>query len=126
MENKSLNDDIRLAQNARKKACVDLEDDYTVGCVIKSKSGRKYTGCNINVKSSEVIYAEKAALMKAISEGEKEFEYIFIISGKKDKNLEKYLPNKECIEFMKKFVDDDFKIYNLYSNKIEEYDLSKI
>ena len=116
----ALNDDIRLAQNARKNARVD-EQDYSVGSVIKAKSGRKYTGCNI--KSSEIISAEKVALIKAISEGEQEFEYIFIIGGPKDKKTEKYLPSNECIEFIKKFVDNDFKIYNLYSNKLEEYKL---
>lgn len=114
-----LKEDIRLAQNARRNAYLKT-GEQTVGAVIKSKSGRKYTGCNIEVDEKN-IWAEKVALEKAISEGEKEFEYVLIIGGKKNLEPEKYLPCKESIQFLRNFVEETFKIYIVYQNKIEEY-----
>lgn len=116
-----LKDDIRLAQNARKRALVN-EDDFSIGVVLKSKNGRRYVGSNIK-NSLEEISAEQVALEKAISEGEKEFEYIFITAGKKNKEAEKYVMKEEIKNFLKEFVDSDFKIYVLYENNIVEYSL---
>ena len=104
----NLKDDIRLAQNARKNAFLKT-GEYAIGAVIKTKSGRRYTGCNIEVSTSEMIWAEKVALEKAISEGEKEFEYILVIGGNKNQETEKYLPCEECKKFINIFVDEDFK-----------------
>lgn len=121
----NLKEDIRLAQNARRNAYIK-SGEYTIGVLIKTKSGRKYTGCNIEINSSEMICAEQVALTKAISEGEKEFDYMVIMGGKKDYETEKYLPCKTCREMMSCFVDEDFKIYIVYQNKIEEYLFSQV
>ena len=119
-----LKEDIRLAQNARRNSYVK-ENGYSVGVVIKSKSGRKYTGCNIEIDSLNKACAEKVALEKAISEGEKEFEYMVIIAGKKNQESEKYLPCEDCKKNIMYFVDDNFKIYIVYESKIEEYKLKE-
>ena len=116
----NLRDDIRLIQNARRNAYV-RKDEVTVGAVIKTKSGRKYTGCNIEVSETEMVWAEKVSITKAISEGEKDFDYIVVMAGKKDKEPEKYLPDEKCKEFIKNFVDENFKVYVIYDSKIEEY-----
>ena len=121
----NLKEDIRLAQNARRNAYIKSGKN-TIGVLIKTKSGRKYTGCNIEINSSEMICAEQVALTKAISEGEKEFDYMVIMGGKKDCEPEKYLPCKTCREMMSCFVDEDFKIYIVYQNKIEEYLFSQV
>lgn len=121
----NLKEDIRLVQNARRNAYIKL-GEYTVGALIKTKSGRKYTGCNIEINSSEMICAEQVALTKAISEGEKEFDYMVIMGVKKDYETEKYLPCKKCKEMINSFVDKDFKIYIVYQNKIEEYCFDKM
>lgn len=116
-----LKDDIRLAQNARRKALVN-EEDYSVGVVLKSKNGRKYIGSNIK-NTLEEISAEQVALEKAISEGEREFDYIFITAGKKNKEAEKYIMKEEIKKILKEFADADFKIYVLYENNVVEYSL---
>ena len=120
-----LKDDIRLVQNARRHAFVN-EDEYSVGAVIKTKSGRKYTGCNIKINSTINTCAEQVAIEKAISEGEREFEYIVVMGGKKNQEVEKYLPCENCKKILKNFVDENFKIYTIYQNKVEEYSLSEI
>ena len=120
-----LKEDIRLVQNVRRNAYIKTKE-FTVGALIKTKSGRKYTGCNIELSPFETICAEQVALTKAISEGEKDFEYMVIMGGKKDFEPEKYLPCEKCKQIMSCFVDENFKIYFVYQNKIEEFILSQI
>ena len=119
-----LKEDIRLVQNVRRNAYIN-NTNFTVGAVIKTKSGRKYTGCNIELSSLEMICAERVALEKAISEGDREFEYLVVMGGKHNQEAEKYLPSKESISFISKFVDEKFKIYVVYQSKIEEYNIDE-
>ena len=52
---------------------------YAVGAALLTKSGKIFTGCNIeNAAFPVTICAERTAIFKAISEGEKEFEAIAI------------------------------------------------
>jgi cytidine deaminase len=47
-----------------------------------ARSGRIYTGCNVeNASYSLTICAERAALFKAVSEGEREFEAIAVVTA---------------------------------------------
>jgi cytidine deaminase len=55
---------------------------FHVGAALKSKSGIIYSGHNIEVSSySLTICAERVALFKALSEGEREFESIVITAS---------------------------------------------
>ena len=52
---------------------------YAVGAALLTKSGKIYTGCNIENAAYPVsLCAERTAIFKAVSEGEKEFEAIAI------------------------------------------------
>ena len=52
---------------------------YAVGAALLTKSGKIFTGCNIeNAAFPVTICAERTAIFKAISEGEKEFEAIAV------------------------------------------------
>ena len=52
---------------------------YKVGAALLTKSGKIYTGCNIeNAGYSATVCAERTAVFKAISEGETEFEAIAV------------------------------------------------
>lgn len=120
-----LTDDIRLANNARKRAYVKYTE-YTVGAVLMAKNGKRYTGCNIQNHGIQSTCAERVAFLKAISEGEMGFERIVVIGGPKDKEPERCLPCGYCRQFMSEFVDKDFKIYTVYGNKVEEYTMEEI
>ena len=108
----NLKDDIILATNARTRAYVKYTP-YTVGAVLKTKSGQS-------------TCAERVAFLKAISEGETEFESILVIGGPKDEPAEQCLPCGYCRQFMSEFVEDDFKIYTVYDKKVEEYTLKEL
>lgn len=57
--------------------------NFTVGAALLTKSGKVYTGCNIECATfSPTNCAERTALFKAVSEGEREFSAIAIVGGK--------------------------------------------
>lgn len=75
---------------------------YPVGACLLAKSGRVYTGCNIENASYGVTNcAERTALFKAVSEGEREFVAIAVVT-------EKYLgwPCGVCRQVLYEFAPD--------------------
>ena len=55
--------------------------NFKVGAALKSKSGKIFTGCNVeNASYGLTICAERVAIFKAISEGETEFEQIVVVA----------------------------------------------
>jgi cytidine deaminase len=72
---------IGLAQEARRRAYAPYSN-YPVGVALRARSGRIFTGCNIeNAAYPASICAERTAIFKAISEGEKEFDVITVVSS---------------------------------------------
>jgi cytidine deaminase len=71
---------INLANEARRRAYAPYSK-YQVGAALRTKSGRIYTGCNIeNAAYPHSICAERVAIYKAVSEGEREFEVIVVVT----------------------------------------------
>ena len=72
---------IDLANEARKRAYVPYSN-YPVGAALRTKSGRLYTGVNIeNAAYPHTMCAERVAIFKAVSEGESEFEVIAVVTN---------------------------------------------
>lgn len=72
---------IDLANEARKHAYVPYSK-YPVGAAIRTKSGRLYTGVNVeNAAYPQTMCAERVAVFKAVSEGESEFEVIAVVTN---------------------------------------------
>ena len=61
----------------------EIQDDQVVMRVgLLTKSGKIYTGCNVeNAVYSLTICAERAAVFKAVSEGEREFDAIAVVTA---------------------------------------------
>ncbi|NTW05778.1 MAG: cytidine deaminase [Peptococcaceae bacterium] len=58
---------------------------FRVGAVLLCELGKKYTGCNVeNSSFSLTCCAERVAIFKAISEGEKEFKALVLVSDSED------------------------------------------
>ena len=71
---------IDLANEARKRAYAPYSH-YRVGAALRTKSGRIYTGVNVeNAAYPTTMCAERVAVYKAVSEGEKEFEVIAVVT----------------------------------------------
>lgn len=122
----NLSEDMKLALNARNRSYVPYSK-FTVGAVLKCKSGKRYIGCNIENHGIQSTCAERVAFLKAISEGEKEFEYIVVAGGKEKQGVEEEcMPCGYCRQFMSEFVDKDFKIYTFDKKKIRQYSMDDI
>ena len=53
--------------------------DYPVGAALKTPAGKVFTGCNIeNASYPATICAERTALVKAVSEGERQFDTLVV------------------------------------------------
>ncbi len=71
---------IDLANEARQRAYVPYSK-YRVGSALRTKSGRIFTGVNVeNAAYPQTMCAERIAIFKAVSEGEKEFAAIAVVT----------------------------------------------
>ena len=72
---------IALANEARRWAYAPYSN-YPVGASMRTKSGRLFTGCNVvNAAYPTGMCAERVAMFKAVSEGEREFEVIAVATS---------------------------------------------
>jgi len=74
---------IEYAKEARNNACVDISN-FKVGAALLDKSGKIILGCNIEDPSGigvTNICAERCAVVKALSEGYRDFVKIAVVGG---------------------------------------------
>ena len=82
MEKAEIQSLIREAFKARSFAYTPYSH-FKVGAALLAKNGMVYTGCNIeNAGYTPTNCAERTALFKAVSEGEREFTAIAIVGSK--------------------------------------------
>jgi cytidine deaminase len=71
---------VDLANTARQRAYAPYSN-YPVGSALRTKTGRIFTGVNVeNAAYPQTMCAERVAIFKAVSEGEKEFEAISVVT----------------------------------------------
>ena len=71
---------IDLANEARRRSYAPYSN-YRVGAALRTTSGRIFTGVNVeNAAYPTSICAERTAVFKAVSEGEREFEIIAVVT----------------------------------------------
>jgi cytidine deaminase len=71
---------IDMANEARRRAYAPYSN-YRVGAALRAKSGRVFTGVNVeNAAYPAGICAERTAVFKAVSEGEREFDVISVVT----------------------------------------------
>lgn len=122
----NLDNAISIAKSVRQNSYAP-HSSYFVGAALKCKSGKIYSGCNIENDGIMSICAERVAFTKALSEGERDFEYIVVCGGTSLDSLQDCSPCGYCRQFISEFVDKDFKIYLLGPNdKVSEYTISDL
>ncbi|MCL2153528.1 MAG: cytidine deaminase [Oscillospiraceae bacterium] len=95
-----------LAKEARLNAITDISG-FKVGAALLAKDGKVFLGCNIEDRSGigvTNICAERCAMIKALSEGYREFEAIAVAGGKDD--LVFCTPCGVCRQYLNTFCPD--------------------
>ena len=90
---------------------------FAVGAAVITMNGKIYTGCNIeNASYGMTICAERCAIWKAISEGEKEIKAVAIFSP----NTNNCHPCGACRQVMLEFqsLEHEIEIITEDDNKI--------
>ena len=98
---------------------------FSVGASVLTDSGKIYTGCNVeNSSFGMTICAERCAIFKAISEGERIISAVAIYSP----NADDCNPCGACRQVMYEFQDDDKDVEIITENmgelivrKLSEY-----
>ena len=117
---------IQLAAEARKKAYAPYSGFY-VGAALLGKSGKVYTGCNVeNAAYTPTNCAERTAVFKAVSEGEREFSAIAIVGGMGEEMSDFCAPCGICRQVLAEFCDADFPIVLGTPEKYQVYTLAEL
>lgn len=92
---------VALALHVRERAYAPYSR-FPVGAALLGRSGRVYTGCNVeNASYPLTTCAERAAVAKAVSEGEREFQAIAVVTATGG------TPCGACRQILHEFGGDD-------------------
>ena len=116
-----------LAIDAMKMAYVPYSG-YTVGAALLTSTGKVFTGCNIeNASFTPTVCAERTAIFKAVSEGERIFEMIAVAGGKGGVVNGEFPPCGVCRQVMAEFCSPEFPIlFVVGDGKYTEHTLGEI
>ena len=109
---------VRLARAARLQAYAPYSQ-YAVGAALLCASGRIYTGCNVeNVSYGLTICAERTAVVKAVSEGDRDCVAIAVVTengaspcGACRQMLSEFGPDMEVVIACAE--GDEYEVYSL-------------
>lgn len=114
------------AQEARKNSYSPYSH-FRVGAALLCKNGKIYTGCNIeNAAYTPGNCAERTAIFKAVSEGERDFEALAIVGGKEGETADFCAPCGVCRQVIAEFCNKDFKIVLGNEEKFQAYTLGEL
>lgn len=114
---------IQEAKEARKNAYAPFSN-FLVGAAVYTGNNKIYRGCNIeNASFGLTNCAERTAIFKAISEGERKIKAIAVVGDTEGP----ISPCGACRQVMVEFCDQDTKIYltNLHGNT-EEWTMAEL
>lgn len=104
---------IEIARKARDHAYIPYSK-FAVGAALLASSGKVYTGANIeNASYGLTLCAERTAIVKAVSEGERAFDCIAIVADTE----EPVLPCGACLQVMAEFHIEKLILGNLTTAK---------
>ena len=84
---------------------------YKVGAALLTTDGKVYTGCNIeNASYTPTVCAERTAIFKAVSEGDRDFAMIAVCGGKDGEITGAFPPCGVCRQVMAEFCSKDMPV----------------
>ena len=124
---------IELAKEARLNACVDISN-FKVGAALLEKSGKVIKGANIEDPSGigvTNICAERCAIVKALSEGHREFVKIAVVGGHStaESGADELMfcaPCGACRQYLNSWCPQIKVVLQDAKGKIKEYSVSEL
>lgn len=102
---------VRLAFEARQSSYAPYSG-FRVGAAVLAGSGRAYRGCNVeNASYGASICAERAAVLRAVCEGERTLEAVAVVGFAADTRAVYSFPCGICRQFLREFAAPGMKIY---------------
>ena len=100
---------------------------YQVGAALLCADGTIYTGCNIeNAAYSPTNCAERTAIFKAVSEGQREFVALAVCAGMGGKTENGCTPCGVCRQVLSEFCKPDMPIYLANPDGFDTVTLSQL
>ena len=101
---------------------------YKVGAALLCDNGKVFTGCNVeNSSYGATVCAERTAIFKAVSDGERDFSMLAVAGGKENELSDKFLPCGICRQVMAEFCKPEFIVLVVTSeNTYKEFTLSEL
>ena len=101
---------------------------YKVGAALLCDNGKVFTGCNVeNSSYGATVCAERTAIFKAVSDGERDFSMLAVAGGKENELSDKFLPCGICRQVMSEFCKPEFIVLVVTSeNTYKEFTLSEL
>ena len=119
--------ELMIAANEARKFAYTPYSHFKVGAALLTKSGKLYTGCNIeNSSYTPTVCAERTAVFKAVSEGESDFAVIAVVGGKEENPLEFCSHCGVCRQVLAEFCGEDFRILLGNPEKFQSYTVDEI
>ena len=110
----------RKAIEAKQRAYAPYSG-FCVGAALLTASGKVYTGCNIeNATYTPTVCAERTAVFKAVSEGEREFRMLAVVGGLGSVISPATPPCGVCRQVLSEFCDADFPVLLVQSEDAYE------
>ena len=113
---------VTAARTAREHAHAPFSN-FRVGAAVRAKSGRIFSGCNVeNATYSLTLCAERVAIFKAVSEGERGFDCVAVVADTEVLTP----PCGACRQILWEFCGDAEVILSNLQGKSERYRMSEL
>ena len=118
---------MRLAEEARAYSYAPYSR-FSVGAALLTKNGKVYTGCNIeNASYTPTNCAERTAVFKAISEGERDFDAIAVIAAPEGEAGKFCAPCGVCRQVLREFCEPTtFRVLLGTTEEVQSFTLSEL
>ena len=113
---------IAAARTAREHAHAPYSN-FRVGAAVRAKSGRIFSGCNVeNATFGLTLCAERVAIFKAVSEGERGFDAVAVVADTDALTP----PCGACRQILWEFCGDAEVLLANLQGKVERYRMSAL
>ncbi|HEY0428379.1 MAG TPA: cytidine deaminase [Pyrinomonadaceae bacterium] len=122
MNDKQIEELIESAKKVREMAYAPFSN-FRVGAAVRTKNGKIYTGCNVESASYGLtVCAERIAIWKAVSEGEREFVRVAVVADTEELTP----PCGVCRQIIWEFCGDIPVTFSNFKGKTETVQMSEL